>query len=98
MRGDGGLWPVPPPRGPPPFARAFVGADYRGPATWTPVKLVRPVSCDECFALQHETRGAAGHRADARFRRTVANGGPVLLLCSRHAASWHERDELERPR
>lgn len=71
---------------------------YRGSKNdrpkWTQYKTVRPVPCDECFAMQVETKGACGPRADAKQKRSFT-GGPELKLCRTHAALWRERDEKD---
>ena len=64
---------------------------------WAPVKLTRPVPCDECAELEHATHGAV-RRLDARQRRTahMAGGGKdVTMLCTRHADLWRAKDYLE---
>jgi len=50
--------------------------------------------CDECCAVQHETRGEFGPRMQTKVRRTF-KGGPNLRLCRRHANAWRERDEQD---
>lgn len=60
---------------------------------WSTVRGSTP--CDECGALQYETRGRYRSRRPARHRRTIA-GGPDLLLCHSHAAAWHARDDYDR--
>ena len=58
------------------------------------------IPCDECFALQHESRGAYGSRHQAKRRRTLPptrqREGTVLNLCRSHAMSWQERDDADR--
>lgn len=56
---------------------------------WTATRSGR--GCDECAALQHETRGQYGPRHPARQRRAIT-GGPDLLLCHTHADAWRTRD------
>lgn len=65
---------------------------------WTQIKLKNPIPCDECAAVQHETDGACGPRADAKSRRTLdlgRGGKHVLNLCHQHAQLWRERDETD---
>lgn len=68
-------------------------------AKWTKGGGGRGAHCDECARIQHETRGASGPRMAPRERRTIAHGeGSVsLLLCSRHAAAWRDRDQADSP-
>lgn len=77
------------------LSKLYAAAMYRASKTerprWTQVKLVRPIPCDECFAMQIETKGECGPRADAKQRRAFL-GGPVLALCRAHALLWRERD------
>ena len=54
-------------------------------------KAAGSAPCDECVALQHETRGA--HRREPARRRRAVVGGPSLLLCQRHADTWGARDD-----
>lgn len=48
-------------------------------------------ACDECFAEQHETRGASGQRLEAKVRRTIKQGA-ALNLCRIHEELWKRRD------
>ncbi len=57
---------------------------------WT--KIATNAECDECFALQHETHGAYGHRFAARHQRSFGSGRPTLKLCNVHAEQWRDRD------
>jgi hypothetical protein len=61
---------------------------------WTVAKLKTPPSCDECFAVQWESKGAFSPRADVKHRRTFKDG-TMLGLCNLHADAWHERDEID---
>ncbi|MFD7045618.1 hypothetical protein [Rhodococcus jostii] len=78
-----------------PLSTTYANPSYRASAQekpkWTPVKVKAPIPCDECAAVQHETRGRFGPRASARQRRGFV-GGPILRLCTRHANAWRERD------
>jgi len=56
---------------------------------------VRTKHCDECAMIQHETRGAVGPRMQPRHRRTLPDRKVSLLLCTRHAQAWRERDEAD---
>lgn len=71
---------------------------YRASVTekpkWTQIKVKSPLPCDECFAMQHETAGACGPRADAKQRRSF-KGGPTLQLCRVHTLLWRDRDEQD---
>lgn len=87
---------------PPPARRVlsqrYAAMPYRvsvsgGRPRWTPVRLKRPIPCDECFANQHESGGASGVRADAHLQRWL--GTAVLKLCHGHAQLWRERDEAD---
>lgn len=57
---------------------------------WTRATGTAP--CDECVALQHETRGEH-RRKPARHRRTIPGGPAALSLCSLHAEAWRARDD-----
>lgn len=54
------------------------------------------ITCDECFANQHEAGGATPPRAKASARRTFL-GGPRLNLCGTHTQLWKERDAKDCP-
>lgn len=98
MRKQDPLWPELTQTTTAPLSKAFENPSYRASATekpkWTPVKVKAPMACDECAAVQHETRGTYGPRANARQRRAFV-GGPILRLCTRHANAWRERDEKD---
>lgn len=64
--------------------------------TWTPRRTTQP--CDECAALQHQTRGAAGPRRPAKHRRTITPDNIALLLCHNHADAWRARDHHDTDR
>ncbi|WP_280466549.1 hypothetical protein [Nocardia cyriacigeorgica] len=70
-------------------------------AQWTKGGGGRAAHCDECARLQHETRGASGPRMAPRERRTVIRecpeGAVSLLLCTRHATAWRDRDDTDAP-
>lgn len=84
-----------------PLSQGYDTPEYRldrsrPKASWA--KLSKPPAkahCDECARLQHETRGAAGPRMQPRYRRTLPDGGPKLLLCGRHAEAWRDRDDQD---
>jgi hypothetical protein len=57
---------------------------------WSGIKSARSPDCDECAALQWETKGASGHRSPARTVRRVRD--ERLNLCHQHAALWKARD------
>lgn len=52
------------------------------------------VDCDECTALQYESRGRY-KREKARHVRAISGTGPLLHLCVRHAEAWRARDAYE---
>jgi hypothetical protein len=66
-------------------------------ALYTNVKALKLPTCDECFANQHETRGASGHRLEARTRR-VLPGGTALNLCRIHEELWRRKDAEDAPK
>lgn len=93
-----------PPRSDRPFSAKYGVPLYRwklGTPTPKYTKLsTSTIPCDECFALQHETRGAYGSRHSAKERRVLAatqqRESSTINLCRGHAAVWHERDEADR--
>jgi hypothetical protein len=60
---------------------------------WTKMGKTKS-SCDECFALQHERKGAGWPRNLASMKRTLTRSKvpSVLLLCSMHTELWKEVD------
>lgn len=60
---------------------------------WTRMAKSR-VSCDECFAVQHENKGAGWPRNLATMKRTHtrSNVTTFLALCGMHGELWKERD------
>lgn len=85
-----------------PLSRHYSNSDYRLSRSRPNVdwdNLTKPPAkdhCAECFMVQHETRGKSEPRMQPRWRRTIP-GGPQLLLCSRHAEAWRERDRADVP-
>lgn len=81
------------------FSRQFDSERYRAlptdEITWTAQPRSPRATCDECGAIQHETRGASGRPAAARHRRRVGGAGEYLLLCETHAEAWRERDATD---
>jgi len=63
-------------------------------ARWGKLSLKKARPCQECIALQYETKGAFGPRRNAKVSRTVAN--LHLDLCSAHAQLWSSLDEQGR--
>lgn len=61
--------------------------------TWRAVSRTSRQLCDECGAIQHETRGTSGRPFPARHRRVIAGVDRDLLLCTGHADAWHARDD-----
>lgn len=57
---------------------------------WSGIKSAKSPDCDECAAVQWETRGASGARSPARTVRRVRD--VKLHLCHQHAALWRARD------
>lgn len=51
------------------------------------------VTCDECLALQYETKGASTFHGPARIERACK--GASLWLCWTHAELWKARDRGE---
>lgn len=96
MSKSSGLFPVPE-NEPPRLSQRFGRGEYRaGPGIevkWTRRVLHSRADCDECIALQHETRGEYWPRRQVRARRTV--DGTTLDLCGAHAAAWKDRDHNE---
>lgn len=92
------LWPNLTPVDSAPMSKAFAVMSYRSSPEerpkWSAIKVKNPMPCDECAAVQHETKGAYGPRANAKQRRAF-KGGPILRLCTRHANAWHERDQKD---
>lgn len=92
-RADPGLFPAPE-KDIPTLSKRFGHGEYRaGPGQkvkWTPKKPRVHTDCEECSALQHETRGAYGPRRQIRTRRAV--NGTGLDLCHAHALAWKGRD------
>lgn len=88
-----GLFPQPE-RDIPVLSARFGNGEYRaGPGMkvkWTRKAPRARADCDECAALQHETRGAYGPRRQVRARRAVT--GTTLDLCAAHAVAWKSRD------
>lgn len=62
--------------------------------TWRAVPRTPRQPCDECGALQHQTRGASGRPQPARQRRHL-DGVRDLLLCVDHSDAWHARDDYD---
>lgn len=84
------------------MSAAHAGVEWRGHsalrARYTPLRALRLPPCDECSALQHETRGAYGARARAKYTRTLTHrGAPTkpLRLCTQHAQVWRTRDTAD---
>lgn len=79
------------------LSQQFAHGEYRaGPGVkvkWTRRAPRTRADCDECAALQHETRGAYWPRRQVRVRRAVH--GTTLDLCPLHAAAWKDRDQQE---
>lgn len=63
--------------------------------TWTAQPRSPRVNCDECGAIQHETRGASGRPNPARHRRRIGGAGEYLVLCETHAQAWRDRDAYD---
>jgi hypothetical protein len=60
---------------------------------WTRQAATGRADCDECAALQHETRGEFWPRRQVRARRVVnTNPATALRLCGAHTAAWKDRD------
>lgn len=91
-----GLFPQPD-KDLPRLSQEFANGEHRaGPGVkvkWTRRATRSRADCDECTALQHETRGAYWPRRQVRNRRSV--NGNTLDLCSAHAAAWKDRDHQE---
>lgn len=88
-------------RSPQQLSRAFAAGVYRATtataARYTPI--TGRITCDECAARQHETRGDAPTRAPGKSRRDLpTTDGPdtALLLCRAHEQMWRERDYSDR--
>jgi hypothetical protein len=81
----------------PALSTMFAHGEYRaGPGVkvkWTRRAPRGTADCDECAALQHETRGAFWPRRQVRVRRSV--NGTTLELCAAHAVAWKNRDHQE---
>lgn len=93
---NSGLFPKPEAE-PPRLSERYAFGEYRaGPGIkvgWNAFKPRRRADCDECTALQHETKGAYWPRRQARHRRTMGN--TRLELCGAHTAAWKDRDALD---
>lgn len=93
MKGEQPLWQNLSPVNSAPLSAMYGVPAYRSSpaevAKYSPSSTQLP--CDECVAVQHETRGQFGPRMQAKARRTF-KGGPNLRLCRRHANAWRERD------
>ena len=64
-------------------------ATHGAPVQWR--KLMRHnVTCDECLALQYETKGRSTFHGPARIERH--HKGTMLYLCWTHAELWKARD------
>ncbi|MGW0058092.1 hypothetical protein [Nocardia nova] len=64
---------------------------------WTAVKG-STAPCDECYWVQHETRGAYGLRRQAKHRRAFPRERDTAVrLCTPHADVWKERDRGTAP-
>lgn len=91
-----GLFPKPE-KETPALSQQFARGEYRaGPdvkVKWTRRVLRGRADCDECIALQHETRGQYWPRRQVRTRRAVH--GTTLDLCAAHAVAWKDRDHQE---
>lgn len=69
-----------------------------GEVKWTQIKNKIPVECMECFARQHETKGASGPRRNAKVRRRIVKApGSELPLCREHEMLWRRRDDDDKP-
>ena len=81
----------------PALSQRFANGEHRaGPGVkvkWARRAPRSRADCDECTALQHETRGEYWPRRQVRVRRTV--NGTTLDLCAAHAAAWKDRDHQE---
>lgn len=73
------------------LSRLYATDKYRAHAAvrWTAYKA--RADCQECFAEQHENRGAGWPRNPARWIRST-KGVPNLMLCSVHQSLWKTRD------
>jgi hypothetical protein len=90
------LWPDVNPVNSAPLSQMYSVPAYRSSAEerarYAESKSQLP--CEECVAVQHETRGEFGPRMQTKVRRTF-KGGPNLRLRRRHANAWRERDEAD---
>lgn len=82
---------------PPRLSERYGHGEYRaGPGIkvrWARRAPRARADCDECAALQHETKGEYWPRRQVRQRRTM--GETRLDLCGAHAAAWRDRDALD---
>lgn len=83
----------------PTLSRQFDSDSYRArptdSITWRAVARTARQLCDECRAIQHETRGESGRPNPARHRRSIDGAGVDLMLCVGHADAWHTRDDID---